>query len=224
MPIEVEIDGVKTTVYTATEHKQILQDSVGDLSGLKATNASLKAEKQAALDQVAEIDAKAKAAELDAAKAAGDVEKVQLLLQEKTQESANALRDLQASLSKREIDALLSEITTTHGAGGVLNKHFDKILRADYEFETVDGGLQIKSKADGSILDRETFTKTVTSNEEYNSYLSAGKASGAGAHGGNNGAGATVNPFKKGENFNLTKQAELLKENPELANSLRSQA
>lgn len=224
MPIEVDIKGEKQTVYTTEEHKQILQDAVGDLTGLKTTNASLKAEKQEAIDKLAVIEAEKKKAELDAAKAAGDFQKVQDLLSEEKERSDKALRDLQASLGKQEIDTLFSSTVTATGLGGVKNIHFEKILRADFDTEVVDGVLKIKSKADGSFIDKADFAKRITEMADYGDYVSGGNASGAGAPGANDSAGAVKNPFKKGENFNLTEQAKLLKENPELANRLRSQA
>jgi len=56
-------------------------------------------------------------------------------------------------------------------------------------------------------------------------FLVDGSKAEGGISQGNKGQGAqTSNPFKKGETFNLTKQAELLRDNPELAKSLKAQA
>lgn len=190
MPIEVEVDGKKQTVYTVDEHKQILQDSVGDLAGLKANNASLKAEKQEALEKLGAIEEEKKAAELESAKAAGDMQKVQELLAEEKAKSDKALSELQSTIHKKETDDLFNSVISEKGLGGVKNKHLEKILRSDFEAEFEDGVMKIKNKADGTYIDKSEFVNKVSEMDDYADFISGGNANGAGVPAAKDTAGA----------------------------------
>ena len=73
MPMEIEHEGQKITVYTETEVQTKVDDEV---KGLKTTNQNLKTEKEELQEKQREASEKTRKAEEDKAKADGDVEKL----------------------------------------------------------------------------------------------------------------------------------------------------
>ena len=59
---------------------------------------------------------------------------------------------------------------------------------------------------------------------KYHFLVDGSKAEGGNSQGNKGQDAQTTNPFKKGENFNLTEQSRIRRENPELAKSLKAQA
>lgn len=82
--------------------------------------------------------------------------------------------------------------------------------------------------ADGSALgvDQEGFIKLIAKEARYARLVKAEVATsgGGGANGSAGGSASAKNPFKKGEHFNLTEQARILKEDPERARYLKQLA
>ena len=80
MPMEIEHEGQKITVYTEAEVQTKVDDEV---KGLKTTNQNLKTEKEELQEKQREASEKARKAEEDKAKADGDVEKLNRLMEER---------------------------------------------------------------------------------------------------------------------------------------------
>ena len=84
-----------------------------------------------------------------------------------------------------------------------------------------DSGDAVLSQG-GMTIEKATLVAQLKA--KYHFLVDGSKAEGGNSQG-NKGQGAqTTNPFKKGENFNLTEQSRIRRENPELAKSLKAQA
>tara|TARA_R110000868_G_scaffold410893_2_gene700740 strand:- start:725 stop:1366 length:642 start_codon:yes stop_codon:yes gene_type:complete len=79
---------------------------------------------------------------------------------------------------------------------------------------------------DGNVRDitPEAFILEFKTNPAYDFLVDGVDSSGGSATGSSSTGGATANPFKRGEHFNLTKQGEIIKSDPALAAQLKASA
>lgn len=171
--------------------------------------------------------AKQRAKDLEDAKA--EAEKARLTekqefktLYEQTEAEKRALTerfaDFESTIKQKEIDAdsysMAAELTRDTKRAELLRKEIKAFAKY------TDG--VIKYEIGGIEVDKSKVIQTIK--DAYPFLVDGVDSSGAGARGSNSGQGQLVNPFKKGADFNLTEQAKLIKDNPELAAILKTQA
>jgi hypothetical protein len=170
---------------------------------------------------------KQKAQELEAMKA--EAEKARLTekqefktLYEQTEAEKRALAEkfgeFENKIKQKEIEAssisLASELTRDTKRAELIRKEIAQFAKY--------GDSGVKYEIGGVEVDKAKVLETIKQN--YPFLVDGVDSSGAGSRGSNGSQGTPKNPFKKGEHFNLTEQGKLMKENPELAVMLKSQA
>jgi flagellar biosynthesis GTPase FlhF len=171
--------------------------------------------------------ARQKAQELEAMKA--EAEKARLTekqefktLYEQTEAEKRALAEkfgeFENKIKQKEIEAssisLASELTRDTKRAELIRKEIAQFAKY--------GDSGVKYEIGGVEVDKAKVLETIKQN--YPFLVDGVDSSGAGSRGSNGSQGTPKNPFKKGEHFNLTEQGKLMKENPELAVMLKSQA
>jgi hypothetical protein len=130
-------------------------------------------------------------------------------------------RDLKAASTNEDNAALTlaNELTKDTKRARLLAKELKgrlKYTEDGIKVTDVNGNLTVSSLDDLKL--------EVQKNPDYDFLIDGVESSGGGAGGSNNNGGATINPFKKGEHFNLTKQGEISKSDPALAAQLKASA
>ena len=130
-------------------------------------------------------------------------------------------RDLKAASTNEDNAALTlaNELTKDTKRARLLAKELKGRLKSTddgIKVTDVNGNLTVSSLDDLKL--------EVQKNPDYDFLIDGVDSSGGGAGGSNNNGGATINPFKKGEHFNLTKQGEIQTSDPALAAQLRASA
>lgn len=198
--------------------------SEATLEGLQAKIEALEASNQGLKSDLVKAKAKAKGAEIDPdahAQLQADYEALQAKYSviekssaKQTQILTDELNATKKSLSKTKIEA---NLTATLNEAGVDGKYF-KAVKAMFESQAVLDGdvVKIGEKALSEHI------KTWATGDEGSPFIAAKQSTGGGAQGGA-GAGGGENPYAQ-NSLNLTKQIELQKTNPALAQQLQAQA
>lgn len=232
MPLKYQIDSLEgldeatQALYTEKDGKYVLKveglPEPEDTSGLKRKVEELLEESKAAKEAKRKAEEEAERAREEKARKDGDHE----TLAKQYEEKYNTLtQQLEAERQERARDAVRSEsiklaASLAEGANAeLLSEFIQRRLRYDegkVKVTDAEGNLTISSIDD---------LKTEFRNDpRYAALITATKGSGSGA--GGQGGGAPQggkNPWKK-DTFNLTEQARIKKENPELARQLETSA
>lgn len=201
-----------------------------DVSGLKTKVDELLAEKKAEAKKRQEAEEAARKAAEEHARSSGDVEALEKSWQEKLskreQELSEQIAALESDLGNITVgstaDSLAAELALP-GSAKALLPHIKQRLKT----ERRDGKpVTTVLDADGkpSAMSIDDLKAEFANDPAFAPIIVGSKASGGGAGGAKGGGAATSNPFAKGEGFNLTEQARLLKEDPQKAAQLQSQA
>lgn len=216
----------KTPEQQMEELQVQLAEAQKGIEALKAKNDDLIAEKRKAQQAAKEKEEAAQKAAEEAAAKAGDVEAItkswEAKLAKREAELAEALKARDAQLYDLTVNAEAQRIAAKlaiPGSADVLLPH----IKARLKYQ--DGKLTVLD-ADGkpSANTPDELAKEIAANKAFAPLLVASLANGGGASGSKGGRAADKNPFAKGDGFNLTEQARLLRENPALAEQLKSQA
>lgn len=187
------------------------------------------------LEEIKDLMAKKK--EIEESKVKGD-EEIKNLIEKRVEEMRTlheqeiATRDqrigtLEGNLSERIIDSALLEAGSELGLRSTA--HFDVIARGRRVFKMEnDQPVAYDEKgeklfgADGQPLSTKDYMKKLVKEAEH--LFEPSKGGGAGSNGGGGAGGVGgVNPWSK-EGFNLTKQAAMLREDPNAAKQMAAQA
>lgn len=231
------LEGLDEAVHSFYEEKdgkyQLKVDGVPqgeDVTGLKKKIDDLLGESKAAKQKAREAEEAAQRTADEAARKNGDVEALEKSWNEKytkREQELSTERDSYAEQIKqltvgRAATDLAAEMAIP-GSAKALLPHIQARLSMDVR----DGKaavvvLDANGKPSAATL---AELKTEFSNDPAFAPLIVGThASGGGAGGAKPGGGAAVNPFSKGEHFNLTEQARILRENPQEADRLKKAA
>lgn len=201
-----------------------------NVDGLKAKVAELLNESKEAKRKAREAEDAARLAADEAARKNGDVAALEKSwkdkmaareaeLQAERDAALGAVRDLTVNDTATRLAAELA----VPGSADVLLPHIKNRLA----LETQDGKPVVRVLGpDGkpSAATVDDLRKEIANDKRFAPLIVASLANGGGASGSKGGRAADKNPFAKGDGFNLTEQARLMRENPALAAQLKSQA
>ncbi len=158
MPMEIEHEGQKITVYTEAEVQTKVDDEV---KGLKTTNQNLKTEKEELQEKQREASEKTRKAEEDKAKADGDVEKLNRLMEERATEQTDRYNKLMSQTKTEKVNNALNGVVNKLGAGGEYNEDLRDLLKVRFEFDYDNDSGQVKVTGDGvnSLAELEAKVK-----------------------------------------------------------------
>lgn len=123
-------------------------------------------------------------------------------------------------LTEKDIDSMISKVASELASKDAIRQRDLKDIYKRFVKKTDEGYVY---EAEGRVMDSAQF-KEFISNRSPNLVDGLG-ANGGGALGSNGGRAATgKNPFKKGEHYNLTEQAKILREDPALATRFKQEA
>lgn len=191
-------------------------EAQADIDGLKRKTQELLAEVK---------EERAKRRELEAEKERIEQERLERdqnykELSERHKKEAEALRqeldDLRRENANKALEGVATELGAEYGSNAANAKILKRILRDELDF--VDG--QVVAKNHASIQD---LVAHMEQSGDYASLWKGSQAAGGGALGANGGGAAMANPWKPDER-NLTEQARIKRENPQLAARLMAEA
>lgn len=209
------------------EALKLIEQQKKDIEAAKAAQESMQAKMDELLTETKKAKQKAKeeaeAAALAAqekSKADGDYKALYEASEaerKKHQEEAQTLRE-QITNEKKSSEAakIAARLSKDTARAQLLQEKIEARLKL------TDDGLKVLDESGGlTVSSIDDLVSDIS--KKYDFLVDGSQASGGGAPGG--GGGADIkNPFKKGEHFNLTKQAELLKTNPQQAEALKAAA
>lgn len=201
-----------------------------DVSGLKAKVEELLAEKKSASQKAKEAEAEAKRIAEEAARKNGDVEALEKSWNEKyskrEQELMSERDGLVGQIKEltvgRAATDLASELAIP-GSAKALLPHIQSRLSMDIR-DGKPSVVVMDANGKPSATTLAELKAEFASDPAFAPLIVGTHASGGGAGGAKPGGGAAPNPFSKGEHFNLTEQARIMRENPQLANQLKQAA
>lgn len=212
-----------------------LKESLNVLDGKYKTTEQRLSEIEAA--KKSEIEA-AELAAYEKAKKEGNVEEVEKRYQQQLADAQKRagetvaqfearLKSMADNIRTEKVNALVSDISAKHATDSG-REAFKQILKVMVDFDA-ENNKQIFKGLDGSAtsLDLAGFEADLKNNPIFAPLLKGTVVTNGGGNvnGGSNGSQwQSKNPFKKGADFNLTEQARLIKESPELAANLKLQA
>lgn len=206
---------VKQTADNLDKEKKTITERLAEFERLEA-------------EKIAEAERKA----YEKAKAEGNKDELERILNQKIEdverranESEAKFKERMQALASRQREALAQEFTAKFAKAGA-EKAYKKLIAdfiaVDPETDAVtffdDGG-------SATSLDRAGFEKFLAGHQDL-SHLTKAEVSTAGGglvNGSQQSSSAVRNPWKR-ETLNLTEQARILRENPNLAATLKSQA
>lgn len=196
-----------------------------DVSGLKAKVEELLNEKKAAARKAADAEEAARQAREEKARKEGDWENVAKGYEEKLSKLEADIRARDERAQRAEVDRTALELASKLAEGANV-KILSRFIADRLRFE--EGAVKVVDK-DGklTISTIDQLGEEFSSSAEFKSLLKPGsKARGGGASGAddNGGGAANKNPFARGEHFNLTEQARITRDNPQLAAQLKQAA
>jgi hypothetical protein len=201
------IDGVE--YYTKDEVDQTV-------SGLKATNQQLKDEKKELQSKFDAIEAEKRQAEEDAARKAGDYEKLNQLMAKNQADQQARYEQLMGQIKREKVANAINDLVNELGAGGKHNEDLRDLIAVRYQidFDNEKGNLIVMG--DG-VTDIESLKKSIKESGRYDAYLAGTKASGGGATG-KAGVGS-----KKISELTEQERVDLYRTNPDEFKRLQSQ-
>jgi hypothetical protein len=214
-----------------------IEELQAEVEALKKKNAEILDEKKSEKRKAEEAEtARKKAeeerdqekskAEEEKARKDGDWKKLEETLRashaaelKKLQEENGALK---GARDKLVIDGALSAQLDAAGVKPEFKPAVAAMIRAASKAEVeIDASGSFAGKIDGKPID--AFVKDWAASDQGKHFILNANAGGGANGSGGGGAQSTANPYKK-ETRNLTKQGELEKTNPDLANKLRAEA
>ncbi|ANF26028.1 hypothetical protein [Stutzerimonas stutzeri] len=202
-----------------------------DVTGLKAKLEELLGESKAAKAKAREAEEAAKKVAEESARKNGDIDALENSWKEKLskreQELLEQVNGYEGQVKQLTVGRTATELATelaVHGSAKALLPHIQARLSMDIR----DGKptvvvLDANGKPSAATLDE--LKAEFTNDPAFAPLIVGSKASGSGAGGAKPGGGAAnSNPFAKGEGFNLTEQARITRENPQMAAQLKQAA
>jgi len=215
-----DLDESIKALYVA--HGNVFRLSVEGIDPADELKEALK--KERALSSESKAKAKAledanKLAEEARATEKGEYKTLWERQQEETSGYKTQLETLKQTVAEKDkhlkVQSVIGALTKDEAKADALKGIVSNYISTDQDGNVIysQGGIEL-TKA--KLVEQLTAT--------YHFLVDGSKAEGGNSQG-NKGQGAqTTNPFKKGENFNLTEQSRIRRENPELAKSLKAQA
>lgn len=207
-----------------------VKQTADNLDGEKRTLAEkLAAFEAAEAAKIAEAEKKA----YEKAKAEGNKEELERILNQKIEdadrranESEAKFKERMQNLANKQRDALTQELANKFAVKGAENA-YKKLIASLVSVDPETDSLTFFDDAGSATsLDRAGFEEFLKTHPDLEHLTKAdihtnggGKANGSG----NNSSSAVKNPWKR-ETLNLTEQARILRESPQLASTLKSQA
>lgn len=193
-----------------------------EIEKLRNKNTELLSETKKNKESRRKAEAEAEAAATAEAEAAGNYKALHESEQKARIDADNRHAALVDQIAQRDISA--AALAQMQGIAdgdnvGILADYYAKRLKS------TDDGVKVLDK-DGNLTvsSLDDLTKEFAESSRFASLVKGRQSSGGGATGGGQSGGASdVNPFKKGDGFNLTKQAELLRTDPAKAAQYKSQ-
>jgi hypothetical protein len=216
-----EVEEQFRSLYTEQEDGsfQLGVDGIDDASELKG---ALAKERQAAKEaerRAKELERKQQELEEERLKEQNDFKSLYSRANEKAQALEDQIKQRDAQMREKTKDSIAQAISSEIAIDGSSAR---LLKREALEFIELEDDQEV-FRIGGVTVDRRAVIEHLST--EFPRNVKGSGASGAGASGGaNSGGSATVNPFKKGESFNLTEQGRLMRENPTLAAQLKKQA
>lgn len=221
---------VETTV---SENETTAPDSPNmessEMDALKAQIAGLKNDLSAVINNKNEILNEKKVqqqqlrdAEEEKMRKKGDFEKLLQSSEASRKELESKLNKQMESISASRVKGLALEAAQKVSDGGKI-----KFLAREIQdrLKDVEGEVRVLDKSGNpTISSIDDLLNEMKSSGDYDDLLTGTKSSGGGASGSVRSADITTNPFKKGDTFNLTQQAQLLKDDPAKAAQLKALA
>jgi hypothetical protein len=205
------IDTQKADLAKSAAQVESMQSKLDELLG------ETKKAKQKAKD---EAEAAALALSEKAAKE-GDFEQLLKSSEEERKKLNEQLGALTQSISQERVSSAAMKLASDLADGHNATLLSDFIAR---RLKNTDEGVRVlDSNGELTISSLEQLKTEFQADERFKSLVRGNQSSGGGATGGN-GSAVEVNPFKKGEHFNLTKQADLMKSDPAKAAQMKATA
>jgi hypothetical protein len=215
MPVQIEHEGEVKTFYTQAELDK-------EVAGLRVTLGQLKDEKADLKTKVTEAEAAMLNSDELAAKASGDNEALKRIADERDSKKQGEIDTLRNSISSEKVTNLLNGLVNKLGAGGSHNEDLRDLLKSRFEIAYDMDTHESRVSGDG-VSNIAELEKLVLSSGRYDAYLAGTGSTGGDSQGSKSAGGAGVNPFSK-ESFNLTAQANMLRDNPTLAAQMKTQS
>jgi hypothetical protein len=152
------------------------------IAGLKATNQSLKDEKKELSAKVDAIETEKRKAEEDAARKAGDYDKLNQLMAQNQATEAAKYEKLMGQIKREKVTNAINELVTELGAGGQHNEDLRDLVAMRFNIDFDNEEQKIKVSGDG-VTDMDALKKKIKESGRYDAYLAGTKASGGGATG-----------------------------------------
>lgn len=246
---ESDIPAALKSNYALTDGKWVLQVegavAKSTVDAFRENNIALTKERDTLKEQFKGVDPteyqslKARAAELEEGKlikkegmeaaVEARVKTMREDYEKRLQETTGKLQSTTAEMGKLKIDTALIEHGTKMGLRPEATRDFVNrgrdIFALDDEGNVVAFESDRKTKkfgAAGTVLTIAEFVAQAAKDKDYGHLFQP--SGGAGAQGGQKGAAPVGNPFKPGATFNLTAQAQLIRENPQAAAQMRTEA
>lgn len=212
MPIQIEHEGQKLTVYTQEELDN-------EVAGLKVVNSNLKAEKQEAIEKAREAKDLALAAEEAAAQAKGDTEALKRISEEREQEAKAKLNAYMSTIKAEKITNMLNQVVDSVGASGQLKEDLRDLIKSRFEFD-YDMDAHAATVRGDNVQSVDDLTKLIKESGRYNAYLPGDGSTGGGSMG-NSGTGASTKKFNE---YTTSELVTLKRTDPAAYDRLRSTA
>ena len=184
MPIEIEHEGKKITVWTEDE-------VASEIKGLKFTNENLKSEKRELVDKMTGMKDTTRELEEAKAKAEGDNETLRRIADEREAEKKQAVEDERKKFSDllgmtklEKIDNFLTGLVQdVNPIDATSAKHLRKLIKSDYQFDVDLEKGEFTVKGNG-VSNPDELKKILREGDEYQRYIAGSGATGGGAAGG----------------------------------------
>lgn len=159
-------------------------------------------------------------AQREALQTAGKWEELYKLEQEQKQKALDDRKAFESKVQQKDMQASITDIANEIAFKPELAKH----LKRELETYAKHNGEQVTYEINGSPATREQVVLQVKKDNP--DLVNGDGMSGGGASGSNKGSGALTggNPWKRGENFNLTEQGRISQSDPQLAQRLMAEA
>lgn len=208
-------DGTEVEAFTADEMKAAVEKETG---GLKAKLDELLGETKTAKQRARELEEAQTAAEEERQREKGEFKSLYEREQQAKKELADKFSEFQSKAQRQEISLEAQRLA------GQLSKDRDRSeLLAEKVAQLAkhtDAG--VRFEIGGVEVEHDKVLAHLKS--KYPFLVDASGVTGGGAPNNMGGGAADTNPFAKGESFNLTEQARITRENPQMAAQLKQAA
>ena len=193
--------------------------------GLKPLTVALdrtQEDEKAAKRRAAELEARLKELEAKPNPSQKDDAEIQKIVSELKGEAESWKAKFEGLNSEIRERTIRDKVQAALAAGGVpegMRLGAALAMLHDREVDVQDSDVVVKSVMGLETVDAFAKSWLAKDGKDY-----VAKPSGGGAGGSGGGVPSKVNPFKRGEHFNLTEQAKLLRTDPQLASQLKAEA